>query len=148
MNRKQTKGKTMTKKMYQRSDREIRLLGQKPKTLDQVKPACGDLSEQQDKATPRPWFVVQCLPDTIPTFEGETVTVIVDGQNRNVLNGKPLLEHAANAALIIKAVNSYAALVSVAEHIRAMADDAYLVGHPEWNEIVKEVAALDAIRKA
>jgi len=29
-----------------------------------------------------------------------------------------------------------------------MADDAYLVGHPEWNEIVKEVAALDAIRKA
>ena len=58
---------------------------------------------------------MQCLPDTIPTFEGETVTVIVDGQNRNVLNGKPLLEHAANAALIVKAVNEHAALVAVAE---------------------------------
>ncbi len=31
-----------------------------------------------------------------------------------------------------------AALFSLAEHVLAMADDAYLVGHPEWIEIVEE----------
>ncbi len=31
-----------------------------------------------------------------------------------------------------------AALNSLAEHVLAMADDAYLVGHPEWVEIVEE----------
>jgi hypothetical protein len=32
--------------------------------------------------------------------------------------------------------------LSLAEHILAMADDAYLIGHPEWLEIVKEARAL------
>lgn len=31
-----------------------------------------------------------------------------------------------------------AALFSLAEHVLAMADDAYLIGHPEWVEIVEE----------
>lgn len=28
--------------------------------------------------------------------------------------------------------------VRLAEHVLAMADDAYLTGHPEWDEIVKD----------
>lgn len=32
--------------------------------------------------------------------------------------------------------------IALATHIVAMADDAYLVGHPEWLEIVEEAKAL------
>jgi hypothetical protein len=32
----------------------------------------------------------------------------------------------------------------LAEHVLAMADDAYLMGHPEWAEIVDEARALHA----
>ena len=37
-------------------------------------------------------------------------------------------------------------LLALAEHISVMADDAYLTGHPEWEEIVKEARA--ALAKA
>jgi hypothetical protein len=33
-------------------------------------------------------------------------------------------------------------LLALAKHVLAMADDAYLVGHPEWIEIVREARAL------
>ena len=36
-------------------------------------------------------------------------------------------------------------LINLAEHIINMADDAYLIGHPEWIEIVKE--AEEALQK-
>ena len=29
-------------------------------------------------------------------------------------------------------------LINLIEHIITMGDDSYLMGHPEWNEIVKE----------
>ncbi len=34
-------------------------------------------------------------------------------------------------------------LLELAAHIIAMQNDAYLTGHPEWNEIVKE--AIEAV---
>lgn len=34
-------------------------------------------------------------------------------------------------------------LVKLANHILAMADDAYLTGHPEWAEIVSEAKAIE-----
>ena len=120
-----------------------------------VCPTCGttktfEEQNQPDKATPRPWFIMQSLPDNIPTFEGETVTVIVDEQNRNVLNGKPLLEHAANAALIIRAVNEHAALVAVASAARCVSnaidrqDDSMI----EPNDVlVKALSQLSALRQ-
>jgi hypothetical protein len=36
------------------------------------------------------------------------------------------------------------ALLELARHIVAMADDAYLDGHPEWAELVKKARALVA----
>jgi len=38
------------------------------------------------------------------------------------------------------------AMYRLTKHIAAMADDAYLAGHPEWVEIVKE--AMSLIQKA
>lgn len=46
-------------------------------------------------------------------------------------------EYPANARLIAAAP----ALLEVVKHVLAMSDDAYLTGHPEWYEIVKEAAA-------
>ena len=43
-----------------------------------------------------------------------------------------------NQALADKAKAEHAALDKLRQHILAMADDAYLLGHPEWTEIVKE----------
>lgn len=40
----------------------------------------------------------------------------------------------------------YLELLAVAKHVRTMADDAYLVGQPEWISIVEEAEA--AIDKA
>ena len=39
------------------------------------------------------------------------------------------------------AVNCHDEAKVALQHIRAMADDAYLIGHPEWAEIVAEVTA-------
>lgn len=46
----------------------------------------------------------------------------------------------ANARLIAAAPD----LLHLAEHVLAMADDAYLTGHPEWIEIVEEARAIKA----
>ena len=46
----------------------------------------------------------------------------------------------ANARLIAAAPDGH----KLAEHIDAMANDAYLVGHPEWAEIVDEARELIA----
>lgn len=43
----------------------------------------------------------------------------------------------ANARLMAAAPDGYA----LAEHIEAMANEAYLVGHPEWEAIVSEAKA-------
>ena len=32
--------------------------------------------------------------------------------------------------------------IRLAEHLLAMADDAYLQGHPEWGELIKEAEQL------
>ena len=48
----------------------------------------------------------------------------------------------ADAALIAACPDMFAVL----KHVLAMHDDAYLVGHPEWREIVTEARA--AISKA
>jgi len=61
-------------------------------------------------------------------------------------NGNPSPETVAHttradAAFIVRAVNSHAAFMSLAQHILAMTDDTYLVGHPEWNEIVIQAHA-------
>ena len=53
------------------------------------------------KHTPGPWKIMQCLPRKQNT-PGQTETVIVDSNNRNILN-RDLLEEAANAQLIISA---------------------------------------------
>jgi len=53
------------------------------------------------KHTRGPWRIVQCLPPA-PEYYGQTVTVIVDANNRNVLN-RDLLEEAANARLLAAA---------------------------------------------
>ena len=52
----------------------------------------------------------------------------------NASTGKSWEEKQANAELFLKAP----ALAKVAEHILAMADDAYLTGHPEWAVIAEE----------
>lgn len=49
-------------------------------------------------------------------------------------------EQDANARLIAAAPD----LLHLAEHVLAMADDAYLTGHPEWIEIVEEARAIKA----
>lgn len=41
--------------------------------------------------------------------------------------------------LDVQRIDAYRSIVA---HVLAMADDAYLMGHPEWCEIVKEARAL------
>ena len=51
----------------------------------------------------------------------------------------------ADARLIVAAP----AAVALAQHVVVMADDAYLIGHPEWDAIVAEARAwLAAVRAA
>lgn len=54
-------------------------------------------------------------------------------------NGK---EESATAQFIVQACNAHEGLMNLATHIVAMADDAYLIGHPEWGAIVEEAQAL------
>ena len=79
--------------------------------------------------TPGPW--------RIPA--GSSPLEIV-GVGRIVANAAPAVNGHANARLISTAPDGH----NLAEHITAMADDAYLVGHPEWQEIVDEARALIA----
>jgi hypothetical protein len=45
-------------------------------------------------------------------------------------------------AKFYKVENRAAQYAALAEHIRAMADDPYLTGHPEWLEIAAEAQRL------
>lgn len=49
----------------------------------------------------------------------------------------------ANAAYIVRCVNEREGLLKFVHHVLAMADDAYLQGHPEWHALVQEAAALE-----
>ncbi len=66
------------------------------------------------------------------------VSVTVDAQIRD--DQSNLHEASADARLIATAPDGH----KLAEHVDAMANDAYLVGHPEWEEIVNEARALIA----
>lgn len=74
--------------------------------------------------TPGPWDLetIEDIIADVPEFGDNDETV------------------AANARLIATAPDGH----KLAEHIAAMADDAYLVGHPEWEAIVDEARALIA----
>ena len=48
-----------------------------------------------------------------------------------------------NAAADVQLIRRAPALLALAEHVLAMDGDAYLNGHPEWAEIIRE--AKDAI---
>lgn len=47
-----------------------------------------------------------------------------------------------DAAFIVQAVNSHAAHLAFITHILAMADDAYFMGHPEWQVLIEEARAI------
>jgi len=60
------------------------------------------------------------------------------------------IERATNNALhdrIMQLEATNAQLVEALKHILVMKDDAYLVGHPEWNAIVDEAQAAIALAK-
>lgn len=48
----------------------------------------------------------------------------------------------SDATSIVRACNAHEGLMNLATHIVAMADDAYLIEHPEWGAIVGEAQAL------
>lgn len=52
--------------------------------------------------TQGPWRIMQCLPK-VQEYDGQTETVIVDENNRNILNRGDLLEEAANALVLAAA---------------------------------------------
>ena len=56
----------------------------------------------ETRHTPGPWKIMQCLP-AISEYEGQTETVIVDENGRNVLNRLSIFEEAANAKLMASA---------------------------------------------
>ena len=106
------------------------------KTVRAVKPVRNDLSEQQDKATPRPWISRKEL-----VLESDFLMVAKCA-------GETDYQAEANAALIVKAVNSYDAL-------RAVADSAWTLRHDEGStpkgellaELDQALAALAAVDK-
>ncbi len=106
-------------------------------------------TKEQVKHTPGPWHertvtIIQFEDDITHNEEclelanvntDETVCYVpiaADGVHQE--NGE------ANARLIAAAPDGY----KFAEHILAMADDAYLTGHAEWQEIVAEARAFHA----
>ena len=64
--------------------------------------------------TKGPWKIMQCLP-RVPQYDGQTETVIVDENNRNILNRSSIFEEAANAQLIAAAPEMLEALKYAAE---------------------------------
>src|SRR3990172_6515084 len=85
---------------------------------------------------------------TMWVARGEHVSRI--GSDRTICmvtgDGTTTEEDIANAALIVRAVNSFEAMREALNHVIAMSDDAYLVGHPEWDAIVNDARA--ALRAA
>ena len=83
--------------------------------------------------TPGPWGTNELFYAVIPILtvsahgiHGMDCLATVDGRDRE--------ERRANARLIASAPD----LLALARHILAMADDAYLTGHPEWQASVEE----------
>ena len=70
---------------------------------------------------------------------GLTTIFVVEDYTENKEQAK------ANAQYTALAVNNLHILTALAEHITDMGNDAYLEGHPEWNEIVKQ--AKEALKK-
>jgi len=83
--------------------------------------------------TPGPW-ACESGPShphaQILGIDGERIAYLVDHR----------ISNHADARLITTALDGH----KLAEHIDAMANDAYLTGHPEWREIVDEARALIA----
>ena len=92
------------------------------------------------RPTPGPWAAEpQLTPDGL--MGGAWDIIAMDWP------AVPLAEvrQEADARLIVAAP----AAVALARHVVAMADDAYLIGHPEWGAIVAEARAwLTAARAA
>ena len=109
------------------------------KTLDQVKLVCNDLSEQQDKATPRPWTI-----SAKSGFEiiGCGATHVADCHTPYVTPLSPTSyeEAIGNAALIVRAVNQHAALMAVAEAAK-LNDSCWLAGKWEDNDRLAPIEA-------
>jgi hypothetical protein len=87
-----------------------------------------------NKFTPGPWNETR---DGIRASAGYVCLLSAkpshyQGQDKRY--SEELEERAANARLIAAAPELY----SLATHITAMSNDAYLEGHPEWNTIVDE----------
>ncbi len=85
--------------------------------------------------TPRPWDVRETVQDweiIADHLAGSLYRIALVGYGVRESEGR------ANARLVAAAPE----LLDLAEHVNAMADDAYLSGHPEWQEIVREARAL------
>lgn len=69
------------------------------------------------KHTEGPWKIVQCIPDK-PKYEGETITTLVDDNNRSLLNRSNPIEEASNANLIIAAPELLEICIEIEEQSR------------------------------
>jgi hypothetical protein len=92
------------------------------------------------KYTPGPWEVDFSEKYYKPCIRHNGMIVCTLPHNPIGINGTD--ERKGDARLIAAAPEMY----ELAKHITAMFDDAYLNGHPEWEEIVKE--AFTALAKA
>jgi hypothetical protein len=93
------------------------------------------------KHTPGPWKIMQCTP-RIQQYEGQTETVIVDENNRNILN-RDVCEEAANARLIAASPELLAACKDSLRFILAKIPQ----GHSRERAVLENVLR-DAIVKA
>lgn len=82
--------------------------------------------------------------DFLDVFEGEWGYGGNCARIENTNIDPPELRRRATnfAGRLAKSANYHERLVGLARHISAVADDAYLLGHPEWAEIAAEAEAL------
>jgi hypothetical protein len=125
------------------------------KKVQMVKPVCNDLSEQTGKATPRPWAAhsgnIYARKPALLKGLAEREVLIARRDDKTIHDDKNISieEMHANAALIVKAVNSYDALVAALDKINAIVKEGVIhrneTGKPQWNafdEIRNIVAAV------
>jgi hypothetical protein len=96
------------------------------------------------KMTPGPWKVdeeIDFVDGCIAIVDAGSVIAHVEYWPHE--EDDELMEQGKANAQAIAAVPD---MIEALQHIMAMHDDAYLIGHPEWHEIVKESGA--ALEKA
>lgn len=86
--------------------------------------------------TPGPWQTNPETPYLAAQVRDDVGRILAD------VYGESKETRKANACLMAAAPDGYA----LAEHIEAIANDAYLIGHPKWEAIVSEAKAF--VRKA